>query len=271
MNIYRKTAAELEQLSIDSLKGTRLNNISDGSRVLSIIRAVNLMIQQFYDDLDRNIDSRYFSKAEGVYLDLIGELVDCTRKAGENNDNYRYRIGKQIHVVAGGNKTSLEVETKGIEGVSKVIFKKFTRGIGSYSGYVISDSMDRLQESVSDVQVVLDKKSSFGIRGVAESPRILPVRMSMNLVFKAGTSTSAKASILSDVRRQVKTYIDKLEMGEQLIASALFQIIRNVRYEISDVIINGIYINSRPILVSNYKPHWDEKLYVSKVSDIEVH
>jgi hypothetical protein len=60
-------------------------------------------------------------------------------------------------------------------------------------------------------------------------------------------------------------------MGESLVASSLFQIIRNVRSEISDVIIQGININDRSILVSNYRPFWDEKLYVRRIEDIEVY
>lgn len=269
MILYKKSFNEIEKSAIENLKKTRINNFNEGSRVLSIIRSVNIMLEQFYDDLDKNAQMGYLSTAQGGFLDLIGELLDCKRREGESNDNYRYRIANQVYVIAGGNKTSLEVETLNIPGVRKVRFANFTRGIGSYSAYVIADSLDQINEAVERVQEVLDSNTSFGIYGVAESPRIIPVSMSLSVIFKSGVSLSQQQTVIQEVRRSLKEYIDKLEMGEGFVASALYQIARNVSDSIFDVEILEIKINSKPILVANYNPYWDEKLYVRSIEDID--
>jgi uncharacterized phage protein gp47/JayE len=268
--LYRKSEKELEQDAIIRLRETKMNNTSEGSRTLSLTRAINSVISEFYSELERNTRLSFLSTSRGYFLDLIGELLGCERLPGESDSNYKYRISNQVGVVAGGNKKSIEVETLQVEHVKKIILKPYTRGIGSYTAYVIATTLDKANEAVENVQRILDKKTSFGILGVAELPRTVPVGMSLTIVHKSGTTSSEKSFNKSEAARRIKSYIDNLDMGEPLIASAIYQTVRNISPSIYDVIIHYININSRPIMVTNYSTLWDEKLYVRSTEDIQV-
>lgn len=270
MLVYRKNMIELEREAVESLSKTRINNVHDGSRALSLVRALNSIIYDFYDELDRTVDYAFLSRAEGGFLDLLGELLNCERDIGESDENYRFRISNQIQVVAGGNRLSIEMQVRNIPEVKKIIFRNFTRGTGSFSAYVITSNLEEVNSAISTVQEILDRSTSFGVKGVAESPRILEVSMLMNIVFSSTTPNASKSSIILDVKRKTKEVIDKIDMGEPLIISSLFQEIRNVHPSIFDVVIQRITVGSKPILVSNYTPYWDEKFFVRSIESIEV-
>lgn len=270
MIIYRKSPKELEQEAVKNLGGTRINATGDGSVALSIIKSVNSIISQLYQDLDNNIQSGFLSTAQDGFLDLIGELLSCYRLPGESNDNYRYRISQQVNVSSGANRAALEIETSSLEGVRKVVLAPYTRGIGSFSAFVVPSTYDSLNSSLVNVQNVLNSLEAFGIRGVAEAPKPLLVKMKLQVSFKNSVSQSTHSSIKESIKRELKILIDRLDMGNDLIISEIFQRVRNVNDNILDVSIQSITVNNKPILVANYIPRIDEKFFVEHINDIIV-
>lgn len=270
MIVYRKSPAELEQGAIKSLEGTRISTTGDGSVALSIIKSVNSIISQFYQDLDSNTQNGFLSTSQGSFIDLIGESLNCSRLPGETNDNYKYRISQQTSVNAGANRTSLEIETNSLEGVKKVVLSPYTRGIGSFSAFVVPNTYEDLSSSLTRVQEVLDSVGAFGVRGIAEAPKSLLIKMKLQVSFTSGTYQSSRASIKDNIKREIKSLIDNIEIGSSLVMSEIFQVVRNVSDSILDVSIRSIEINNKPILVKNYIPRVDEKFFVEHIGDIIV-
>ena len=92
-----------------------------------------VMIEEFspfYDELDLITKMGFISTSTGGYLDLIGELLNCTRDGDESDDNYRARISNQVSVEQSANLIAIRLKTLRIDGVADAQFKRFTRGTG---------------------------------------------------------------------------------------------------------------------------------------------
>jgi hypothetical protein len=273
MLIYRRTPEEIEQIALDALNKTDIKNNGEGSPSLGIVKAINEMIGILYDSLDTNIDAATFSKAEQGFVDLIGELFNCPRNYGETDEEYKYRISNQVSIVASANKTSIEFATYNIENVTKVVLVPYTHGIGSFSAYVITDTMlvgNDLDSVLSTVQEKVDTVAAYGIRTYVVAPKPLTVSMNVNVIFKQGTSSTIQSTVRSDVARNIKAYVDALDMNEGLVVAEIIDTIMDLNSAIYDVAINSITINNKAIVVNNYTPHSYEKLYVPSTSYITV-
>lgn len=256
-----KTFDELMTIAVERLsQNTPITNFSPGSIARALLEITNEHIAQFYQALDYNLAMAFVSKAEGYFLDLIGELLNCPRREGEADDNYRYRICHQVQVVAGCNLTALRLELLSIPGVRDVVMQPYTFGAGSFSVYVVpEEASGRVPRTLLEaVQAVLDEKAAFGVRAVAMEPIMTPVDIKIKLVFG---NVDYREPILNQARRAAWEYIANLRPGGVLVVAELIQRVMDISDEIRDMEITYFYIGDRPVLVTNQEAAWDEVFY----------
>ncbi len=271
MIMYDISEEELNQQALELLAETDITNMKPGSRARAILKVVCRMLRTYYRTLDFNLTMAFVDKATGSFLDSIGLLLNCHREPGESDDNYRYRITHQVYVVEGANRTAIRLRALSVDKVADVYLTPWTFGTGSFTVHVITNNLADLDETVAKVQEELDECEAFGVKGLAMPPKILPVTMKLAITFSGTSQTSVRPTTIADISRAVRAYIDGLGMGEELVLSKINQIVHNVRQQdIVDVALTNMTVKGRPVLISNYKPYWDEKLYVAAASDIQV-
>jgi uncharacterized phage protein gp47/JayE len=271
MILYDKTEEELNAYALEMLGKTNISNDKPGARARIILEIENKVLRSYYSALDFNVTMAFVSKAKDAFLDEIGALLNCTRVEGEDEENYRYRITQQVYVAEGCNQTAIRLAALSVENVVDVVLTPYTFGTGSFSVHVITDSLSTLPDTVRKVQEEMDKVQAFGVKGTAVAPKTLSVGCGLILSFAIGVSDKTKRSIASDTKRAIKSYINSLSMGEELVMSSIIQIARDAgKNKVKDAVISRMEVDKQPILLNNYIPYWDEKLYVSTDDDITI-
>ncbi len=255
-----KTFDELMAAAVERLsQNTPINNFSPGSIARALLEVTNEHIAQFYQALDFNLAMAFVSKAEGYFLDLIGELLNCRRREGESDDNYRYRICHQVEVVAGCNATAIRLELLSIPGVRDVIMRPYTHGPGSFSVYVIPEVSGSPPASLIDVaQQVLNEKAAFGVKAVVVEPVTLSVDVRLQLVLSSG---AYREFVLEQARKAVWDYIANLPPGGTLVVAELVRQAMNASADIKDAKIAHLYVNDELVPLVNQEAAWNEVFY----------
>lgn len=272
MPFIPRTSDEILAGQIDKLTAnTPITNFSAGARARLILELIDDDVSDFEDTLSFNMAMSFVSQAMGAYLDLIGELLDCQRRPDEDDENYRYRICHQVYVVAGANEIALRLACLSVDGVRDVNLVPFTHGTGSFSVYVIPEDSLLTEIVVPKVQDVINAQESHGVKGVAISPKLIPVRIGLNLIGRGGADT---VGLRPQVSEAIRFYIENLPMGtrpegQKLIINALENAIMDVSEDIEDVEIYSLTLNGRRVLIQNQTNYWDEKFSID-YPDIEI-
>jgi hypothetical protein len=273
MILYNKTTDELNDEAYALLQQTNLvdpETNQPGLVAQKLLGVVNELLGTFYETLDINVMMSLVSRATGDILDEIGYLLNCSRNPNEEDDDYRARIVKQVYVAEGANKTALKLKALSVEGVNDVVLTPWVYGTGSFTVHVITESMDEIDTVVAAVQEVIDEVQAFGVKGVAVTPKILALAMSLSVGFGSKVGEEQRNALLESIATDIKNYVNGLAMGEQFVAAKVVQLILDENDGITDVEITAMAVNGKAVVIGNYQPYWDEKLYVESESGITV-
>lgn len=269
MILLKKSKKEILKRSIELLqKYTDITNITPGSRARALLEIFSDILEEFYDTLEFNVYMSFVSRATGPFLDWIGELVDCKRIPNEDDDDYRFRITQQVYVAKGANRVAIRLRALSIPGVRDVVEVPFTMGTGSFHVYVIANDPTQSSTVVANVQQALNKDQAFGIMGTASEPKNIRFKIDVTLILDQAGQNNA-STIRRLVQRTIRDYINKLNMGQELVIVDLISVIKGAHKSIKNFKINSMTIKNRPVLVQDYKVFWDEK-FITSLSDITV-
>lgn len=267
MILYDRSEAELNRIALDYLGNTDITNTKPGSRARILLRTFNRLLRSYYATLDFNVTMAFVSHATGPFLDEIGLLLNCTRLEGETDDNYRYRITHQVESAAAANETAIRLAALSVDGVVDVFLRPYSHGTGSFSVYFTTETPpdpEEEDEILGRVQAAIDSVKAYGVKGVATRPKNLFVSLEVQVGFDP--SVRDRMGISRDIERAVRRRINELSMGEELIITDLIYDIRAAGGDsVKDCSIATMRINNKPVVVHNYKPHWDEKFYTDEV------
>jgi uncharacterized phage protein gp47/JayE len=272
--LYSKSEEELNKEALDLLQDNtdiEIKNNSPGSRAKALLKIINKILTTYYQALDFNVTMFFVSKATGLFLDEIGVLLNCSRDPGESDDNYRYRICNQVYVVEGANRTAVRLASLSVENVADVVLTPWVFGTGSFAVHVITNLLENLPDAIVKVQAKLDDVEGYGIKGKALAPKIVSVFTSIIITFFGSTQEELKQGLVADIRQGIVEHINQLQMGQEFILSDLIYIAKDIgKPYVQDVTLTKLEISKKPVLIANYKPYWDEKLYVDANNDIAV-
>lgn len=264
MILMQKDLDQIMQETLDELKGMSLD-ANPGSVTRLILNIMNQQINAFYETFTLNHAQAFVSKAKGSFLDQIGMLLNCQRLPEEahDDDGYRFRITKQIQVVASANEMAVRLAALSVDGVQDVKMKRFTHGSGSFSVYVVSESPITPDFILQAVQQKIDEVESFGVRGVVFRPELLPVDMSVRLIFKKTVSDLERKLAVAKAQETLKTYVNSRNVGEALSVALVKSELTNIHEGITDLIIYNFKVKNRPALPVNQTCAWNERFIES--------
>jgi uncharacterized phage protein gp47/JayE len=258
--MIKTTSEVLADLQTRLSSKTDITNVDPGSVARTFLDVLSEEFYQFYSELDLSVTMGFVSTATGTYLNLIGQLLDCTRNAGETDDNYRARITNQVYVVAGANLTSIRLKALAVEGVKDLVFKQYTHGAGSFSCYVISESPQADRATLQAVQSVVDDTKAYGVYAEVLSPVLIPVELMVRLVFSSDATAAEKGTIRQNVSKALTDYANNLSMGESFILNEAIQQMMDVSPKIIDLDIYGLAVNNVQKFIGNLDCKWNERL-----------
>lgn len=246
---------------------TPINNVDPGSIARTFLEILSEEFFSFYNQLEVATAMAFVSTSNGAYLDMIGKLLDCTRNSGESDENYRARITNQVYVVAGANLTAIRLAALQVEGVTDIMFREYSHGAGSFTLYVISDDPELDQSILNRVQEAIDEKKAYGIYAEVKTPVLIPVELKVRLVFSDGASVAERESIRQNVARNLRTYINLIQIGSSFVLNEAIQRIMETSEKIKDVDIYSMKVNNTSRFVSNANLKWEER-FILDVLDI---
>ncbi len=254
---------ELMERSLASFKA----NVgrTPGTMARAIISAINENIERVYDAIDQNLAMALISQAQGPFLEMIGEILDCHKLDDETYENYRYRITQQVYVAAGGNEQAIRLSLLQTPGVNNIKIKKYSMGTGTFTVFASIQSDFDYNIVVSQLQAKINEYQSLGIKGIVKRPTNIPIDLMIKLNFKDEANFNQQATIKNQVRTNIINYIEARDMGNSLVINDLRRMIMSSSNLIYDMRIIGLSINSVPTLLVNQDCYWDEKFVPNTV------
>ena len=255
----------LREMIDEVVANTPLSNMdTPGSIVRTLLEIFNERLHTCYSYFDNNIANTFLSTAEGNYLKMIGEMLGCSILPNETDDNYRYRISKQVFTTAAANQTSIRLKCLSIPGVKNVIITPYSHGNGSFTVHIISDEIDTPSAILSQAEVIVAESKAEGIRGIVAKPVVVPIDIKFNIIPRDGI-TSSEFTIGNQIKEAISKYIDNLPMGGLIYTSEILHIAQSNKY-VAQAYIDSLYVNKKSaITASQYQLNWDERAYINSV------
>lgn len=264
MILMQKDLDIIMQETLTEMNGMGLD-VKPGSVTRLILTVMNKQLESFYETFTLNHAQAFVSRATGSFLDHIGLLLNCERKAEEahDDDGYRYRITKQIQVVASANEMAVRLAALSVDGVQNVNMRRFTHGSGSFSVYVISDNPITPDFILQEVQNKIDEVEAFGVRGIVYRPEMLPVEMNIRLIFKKTVPDLERKLAIAKAQEALKDYMNSRDAGEAVSIGVIDSDLKSIHEGITDMIIYNFKVKNRPALPVNQTCAWNERFIES--------
>lgn len=167
---------------------------------------------------------------------LVRNRASITSGRGlESDEDFRYRISKQVTASEMGNETAIRLAALSVPGVADVSMVPYVRGLGTFAVYVKSLDARVSDELVDAVQQTIDEVQSFGNRGYALKPKEIGIEMVLSLTYRESITSRDRAAINRSVVGAVYDYINNLDIGEDFIINEVVQRVMQVDDRIKNV------------------------------------
>jgi uncharacterized phage protein gp47/JayE len=267
MILLDKTYEQIMEESLDELEGMQgdRNAGSVARLLLSIVNKKLAGKDGYYSALKLNHAQAFVSKATDRFLDHIGLLLDCHRRDEEVGDDeaFRYRITKQIQIVASANYTAVRLAALSVEGVQDVMMKRWTHGTGSFSVYVITENPITPQEVLDEVARQIMDSEAYGIRGEVFRPNLITVQAKIRLVFNKTVPELDRKLAIAQAQDRIREYINSRNVGEPLTMTEINKAMTEIHPGIEEVILFDYRLNDRPVLPVDQQGAWNERFIES--------
>jgi hypothetical protein len=271
--ITTKTAAEATaQMTAWLAENTSLNYFGEGSIVKALLDAINSNVEQYYNSLDFNMTNQFVSSATGMFLDLIGELLNCKRNFQETDSNYRYRITNKVYTAQTANEISIRLKCLSVPNVKTVILKPYLNGAGSFVVYVDIIDKSFLSDTIIAVNEALEEVKAYGVNGYAVSAKQLYVNLKIRLTYTQNVSQQQKRFICINALAAANKYIDNLAIGETISLQKMYfemfktsDIINSINVDKFTVSSNGI---EKQYAVQTLNCAWDSQFTTGTIEVI---
>jgi len=186
------------------------------------------------DTLVNHNFENYSDFANGTLL-VRNRAAITSGRSIESDEDFRYRISKQVTASEMGNETAIRLAALSVPGVADVSVVPYVRGLGTFGVYIKSLDARVADELVSAVQDTVDQVQSFGNRGFALKPKEIGIEMVLSLTYRETITSRDRASINRDVVGAMYDYINNLDIGEDFIINEVIQRVMQVDDRIKNV------------------------------------
>ena len=262
------------QKDLNTLMATSLNNLKNttlpdgttlsatpGSVTRLLLAVINSQFEGYYNRLQEVHLQSFLSTATGEYLEMIGQLVNCTRNGQEDDTSYRTRISTRVTELERANELAVRMALLAVDGVQDVQLVSFTHGSGSFTAFIITNTAEPSESIISACEEALKEAAAYGIKYTVTGPDLVPVEIGIKLVLLDGTE--AQADLIDKVRTNVREFINSRKIGGELIYNEIVEIVMSTSESIYDMEVFNYKVNEIPVLNANQKCRPNERFIES--------
>lgn len=254
----------LQEMMTDLQEKTGINNFNPGSVARSLLETYNRSMNTAYEYLNLYAGMTFLSTAEGPYLDMIGYVTNCFRRAGENNENYRFRISKQVFSAATANKTAIRLACLSVPNVVDVKMTPYTHGSGSFSIQILTDELEPSPSTLEAAKKIVEDVKAEGVRAMVSIPRPVPLDLEFSFSYRKGSNTSSDV-LSQQAKTKIQQYLDSMGIGAELSIQKIIS--EAMAHEaIDQLLLSSFKIDNEHIIIREMYPlKWDERAYIRNV------
>lgn len=188
----------------------------------------------------------------------------------EPDENLRFRIGLFGNSLNQSNEERLTGLLETIPGVSGITLEKNKRGIGSIEVSLITATTTPSDSIYAKAEAII-RKSIFGADAIyVIKPQMVPVRMTINLVFDGDVVENMQA-IYDQIAISTSDYINiKIQQGGTLDPSVIINNVLDSVNGLTSAAVGCLYINNRRVVPGIQKLRKDQKFIVLNPADITI-
>ena len=261
-----KTFDELTQASLEALQEAGIDHQPGGIARL-FLNIINQNLSEFYESLSLMHANAYVSTAMGEALDMIGIMLGCERNVNESDDDYRYRITRQVLSSASSNETAIRLAALSVEDVQDVVMKRYVLGVGSFALLVLTDDPNTQQSILEKVKEAVNEKVGYGINYVVTGPNLKPLQLSIKLILKDSINDAKSQEIKTEVRQVVRELSEKKGIADSFTMDELTQHILNVSPYIVSYTIERLMVDNQSVSHVSQHCNWNERFVVGSEPD----
>lgn len=193
-------------------KKTKLE-ISKGSVLDSFILASSNAIEDAYKEIEINKNPHIFTNLKGSDIDSMGMLVGCARLAGEEDNNYLYRMLSWNTSNQASNSTAIEAALQNLNYSSNVTYVPFTQGVGTATAYIIPKKLDILtiENAIKETKEKLSRVVSKSSVIEYTVPKMLPIKVVVYISI-----LKDEANVKKNITSKIENYINNIVPGDML-------------------------------------------------------
>lgn len=277
MYITIKNIDRLQTESLEKLQNTPLKDAGPGSIVRLLLAVINSELAECYSQLKTSHLGGFVSTAEGEFLDLLGDIVHCSRYPGEPDEEYRYRITSQELVDAAANKTALRLAALSVDGVRDVVMREYAGGAGSLSLYVVMDNPEQRERILNEVRASIEEVRGTGVRVEILTPDLVRIGAELGAVLRGGIPEYEQSELLFVLTQAASDYVNSLRPGDSLTIGGLTERVLsastfndNGERHILEVKVLKLYRNDQEVMVEDQHCRWNERFIEDGVRGIKV-
>ncbi len=192
----------------------------------------------------------------------------------EDDDSYRFRIINEALASRKANITAIRLAALSVPGVADVVIRNFSRGVGTFSVFVLSTDPIVSTGTLNAVKAVISDAAAAGIRAEALAPIYRGLEMTVSLEFFPDIGQVQRDNLKASAKRAVIDYVNNIDMGSGFIVNRAIQVVLDLTDQIKDAHVVGMVIgefnvdtgvNERrfPIHTINQNLFWDEKFFTN--------
>jgi Baseplate J-like protein len=273
--LIKRTKQQIISLAVETVsQNTKINNFHAGAIARSLVEALGPEYENLYDFAQDILDQGFLSKANDEHLALIGELFSYPRRMervfDQENDifidqpidteTYRYELSQQVHVAATANEAALRLAILQVPGVMNAIGKEYTHGTGSFMYILVPQYGFEAEEVLYNVKEAVQKIKGFGIKPTIVLPTVIPMEVTLQLVFHEALGETERQRIRTDTKAKIYDYVGNLSLGQPFIYNDMVQEVMNSDKNIIDFKVVEFYLNNEPALLTNQNILEDERI-----------
>lgn len=255
-----KTKQEIrtEMLAILSNKAG-INTTEEGSIAIAIVDALLEEIYALYQEIDLMKSQAYLSTSTGLYVDLIGDLLNVSRLENEADSDYKIRIANAVPGGVKGNRIAIEQAIWNTPGVASFDYRQYGQGTGSFTVFIYPQVGVNQERLLANVRLSLADVVSEGIKYEVRMPNESRVDLALAVQFKEGLTLIQKQDIRNRIRDTITTYINSLQKGAVLYINEVTQRSMSINDDILDVSYISLSIDGVQKSISNTFPDNDTR------------
>jgi len=156
-------------------------------------------------------------------------------KDQESDVNYRFRIQQQTIAGEAANFSSIRLNLLAVPGVSDVIRIRYAQGIGTTNWLIKAVTPEVPQRLLTVAQQAINEKQGEGNLNKAIAPISIGVQLIFSVTYSERFEDQIKDEVKIKIRRDLISYINSLDVGENLIIDQLTRVVLSADERVSSI------------------------------------